>query len=87
MVEPQTGRAGSACAAHTHVAPTHEIKFTSLDLKAVEVDGSFEGYASLFHREDLSPRRGAARRLRRQPGAARRERHQDAVPARTRTRP
>ena len=32
----------------------HEVKFTSLDLKAVEGDGSFEGYASLFHREDMS---------------------------------
>ena len=32
----------------------HEVKFTSLDLKGVEGDGSFEGYASLFHREDMS---------------------------------
>ena len=48
MVEPATGRAAPAR------APAHEVKFTSLDLKAVEVDGSFEGYASLFHREDLS---------------------------------
>ena len=31
-----------------------EVKFTSLDLKAVEPDGSFEGYASLFHKEDLA---------------------------------
>lgn len=48
MVEPVTARAVHAS------APAHEVKFTSLDLKAVEVDGSFEGYASLFHREDLS---------------------------------
>ena len=34
--------------------PCHEVKFTSLDLKAVEVDGSFEGYASVFHKEDMS---------------------------------
>ena len=31
-----------------------EVKFTALDLKGVEVDGSFAGYASLFHREDLA---------------------------------
>ena len=48
MVEPRTARAAMSC------APAHEIKFTSLDLKAVEVDGSFEGYASLFHKEDMS---------------------------------
>jgi Escherichia/Staphylococcus phage prohead protease len=35
-------------------SPRHEIKFLSLDLKSVETDGSFEGYASVFHREDLS---------------------------------
>ncbi len=35
-------------------APGHEVKFLSLDLKGVETDGSFAGYASLFHREDLS---------------------------------
>lgn len=35
-------------------ATRHEVKFTSLDLKAVDVDGSFEGYASIFNREDLS---------------------------------
>ena len=34
-------------------APAHEVKFTSLDLKRVESDGTFEGYASLFNREDL----------------------------------
>lgn len=35
-------------------ARAHEVKFTALDLKSVEVDGSFAGYASLFHREDLA---------------------------------
>lgn len=35
-------------------ARAHEVKFTHLDLKGVEVDGSFSGYASLFHREDLA---------------------------------
>lgn len=30
-----------------------ELKFTALDLKRVEPDGSFEGYASLFEREDM----------------------------------
>jgi phage head maturation protease len=53
------------------------MKFLSLDLKGVDTDGTFEGYASLFHREDLShdvvmpgafaqslAQRGTARRLR-----------------------
>ena len=31
-----------------------EAKFTALDLKSVAEDGAFEGYASLFGREDLS---------------------------------
>jgi Escherichia/Staphylococcus phage prohead protease len=52
MVEPAPGRAARLCAP-THEA-RHEVKFTSLDLKAVEVDGSFEGYASVFHKEDMS---------------------------------
>lgn len=30
-----------------------ELKFTALDLKQVEPDGAFSGYASLFHTEDL----------------------------------
>ena len=30
-----------------------ELKFTALDLKAVEPDGTFAGYASLFDREDM----------------------------------
>ncbi len=53
MVEPQRARPvfSRACA---HAAPAHEVKFTSLDLKAVDGDGTFEGYASVFHREDLS---------------------------------
>ena len=38
----------------THHPPrTHEAKFTALDLKAVGADGAFEGYASLFDKEDL----------------------------------
>ena len=53
MVEPRTARATRRCAPG-HVVPCHEVKFTSLDLKAVEVDGSFEGYASVFHKEDMS---------------------------------
>ena len=48
MVEPLTARAAMSC------APAHEVKFTCLDLKGVEVDGSFEGYASVFNRADLS---------------------------------
>jgi hypothetical protein len=51
MVEPQTAREAPTRAPGV---PCHEVKFTSLDLKAVEVDGSFEGYASLFHKEDMS---------------------------------
>ncbi len=31
----------------------HEVKFTALDLKAVDEDGAFEGYASLFDKVDL----------------------------------
>jgi len=53
MVEPRTVREAPA-RAPGHVVPCHEVKFTSLDLKVVEGDGSFEGYASLFHREDMS---------------------------------
>ncbi|MBX9592498.1 MAG: HK97 family phage prohead protease [Hyphomonadaceae bacterium] len=30
-----------------------ELKFTALDLKQVETDGTFSGYASLFNTEDL----------------------------------
>ena len=30
-----------------------ETKFTALDFKRIETDGSFEGYASLFNREDM----------------------------------
>ncbi len=30
-----------------------EVKFCALDLKQVTLDGEFEGYASLFNREDL----------------------------------
>jgi len=30
-----------------------ELKFTRLDLKRVDPDGTFAGYASLFNREDL----------------------------------
>src|SRR5262245_14712385 len=33
--------------------PAHEIKFTPLDLKQVEPDGTFAGYASLFNTEDM----------------------------------
>ena len=64
--------------------PAHEVKFTALDLQGVDADGAFEGYASLFNREDLGRDIVAARRLPRQPARARRRRHQDAVPARRR---
>ena len=31
----------------------HELKFTPLDLKRIAPDGTFSGYASLFHTEDM----------------------------------
>jgi HK97 family phage prohead protease len=33
--------------------PAREVKFTALDLKGIDLDGIFEGYASLFHKEDM----------------------------------
>lgn len=42
-----------------------EVKFCALDLKDVSLDGTFEGYASLFDREDLGSdvvKRGAFRK-------------------------
>ena len=33
--------------------PATELKFTPLNFKAVAADGAFEGYASLFDKEDL----------------------------------
>jgi HK97 family phage prohead protease len=33
--------------------PAHETKFTPLDLKRVDPDGTFSGYASLFDKEDM----------------------------------
>lgn len=42
-----------------------EVKFCALDLKDVTLDGTFEGYASLFDREDLGRdvvKRGAFRK-------------------------
>lgn len=38
---------------HAGIEPGNEAHFTALDLKSVDVDGVFEGYASLFGREDL----------------------------------
>jgi HK97 family phage prohead protease len=40
-------------APHPPCTPVHEVKFTALDLKAVDADGAFEGYASLFDKVDL----------------------------------
>lgn len=37
----------------TQMLPVPEVKFISLDFKQADADGSFEGYASLFNREDL----------------------------------
>jgi HK97 family phage prohead protease len=36
-----------------HPTSATELKFTRLDLKRVEPDGTFEGYASLFDTEDM----------------------------------
>ena len=51
--------------------PAREVKFTALDLKGVEADGIFEGYASLFHQEDWASDVVHAGRLPRQPRRAR----------------
>ena len=53
-------------------SPAPELKFTALDLKRVEPDGTFAGYASLFDTEDMGRDIVAARRLPRQPRQARR---------------
>lgn len=37
----------------TQMLAVPEVKFISLDFKQADADGSFEGYASLFNREDL----------------------------------
>ena len=34
-------------------APEREIKFAPVDLKTMETDGTFSGYASLFNAVDL----------------------------------
>ena len=52
--------------------PAPELKFTALDLKRVEPDGTFAGYASLFDTEDMGRDIVAARRLPRQPRQTRR---------------
>lgn len=40
--------------ADIHLAdPAREMKFTALDLKTIDLDGIFEGHASLFHKEDM----------------------------------
>ncbi len=40
-------------ASETPVGRAQEVKFCALDLKTVDVAGVFEGYASLFNRQDL----------------------------------
>lgn len=37
----------------SEMLPVPEVKFTHLDFKHADADGTFEGYASLFNREDL----------------------------------
>ena len=70
-----------------HAAPSTtalalEAKFTALDLKAIADDGAFEGYASLFNREDLGHDIVLPGAFRDSLARARRRRHQAAVPAR-----
>ena len=48
---PSEARTLSGTRPETRTVP--EVKFISLDFKEADADGSFEGYASLFHREDL----------------------------------
>jgi HK97 family phage prohead protease len=48
------GTAGGRVRGARENARAHEVKYMALDLKGVDTDGSFEGYASLFHREDLA---------------------------------
>jgi hypothetical protein len=38
----------------TAFGPAPELKFTALDLTDADVSGVFEGYASIFDREDLA---------------------------------
>ncbi len=47
------GTAEHCDAAFRDPAGAWEVKFTSLDFKRTDIDGTFEGYASLFNREDL----------------------------------
>jgi HK97 family phage prohead protease len=35
------------------IPPAREVKFAPVDLKSVQADGSFHGYASVFGKEDL----------------------------------
>jgi hypothetical protein len=49
MLEREAVRVASAHA----VLPPHEVKFMPLDCRAVAGDGTFEGYASIFNREDM----------------------------------
>jgi uncharacterized protein len=45
VIEPRSATPRSAL--------PHEAKFTALDMKSVADDGAFEGYASIFGRQDL----------------------------------
>lgn len=46
-------RATETCQSAPLLEAAAEVKFCKLDLKDVSLDGTFEGYASLFDREDL----------------------------------
>lgn len=59
--------------------PAREVKFAPCDLKSVEADGTFAGYASLFGEIDLGNDLVNAGRLPREFAHARRARDQAPV--------
>jgi hypothetical protein len=63
--------------------PEREVKFAPCDLKSVEADGTFSGYASLFGEVDLGQDLVMPGAFPRQPRGAGRARREAAVPARS----
>ena len=62
--------AGGRVSGARNGAPAHEVKFTALDLKSVDDDGTLRGLCQPVRPRGPRPRRGGARRLRRQPRAS-----------------
>ncbi len=48
-----SARTGAILSGQPQAEQDIEMKFTALDFKSVDVDGTFEGYASLFNMEDM----------------------------------